>query len=38
MGGKRKGPKEDLAASEVSESSERASEAGDDDVADEMEA
>jgi hypothetical protein len=38
MGRKRKGPKEDLAASEVSESSERASEAGDDDIAEEMEA
>jgi hypothetical protein len=38
MGRKRKGPKEDLAASEVSESSERASETGDDDIAQEIEA
>jgi hypothetical protein len=37
MGKRRKGPKEDLAASEVSESSERASEAGDDDIAEEVE-
>ena len=38
MGRKRKGPKEDLAASEVSESSERASETGDDDIAEAVEA
>ena len=37
IGRRRKGPKEDLAASEVSESSERASEAGDDDIAEEAE-
>ena len=37
MGRRRKGPKEDLAASEVSESSERASEVGDDDIAEEVE-
>jgi hypothetical protein len=34
---RRKGPKEDLAASEVSESSERTSEVGDDDIAEEVE-
>jgi hypothetical protein len=37
MGRKRKGPKEDLAASEVSESSERASEMGEDEIAEEVE-
>ena len=37
IGRRRKGLKEDLAASEVSESSERASEVGDDDIAEEME-
>jgi hypothetical protein len=37
MSRKRKGPKEDLAASEVSESSERASEVGDDELAEEVE-
>jgi hypothetical protein len=36
MSRKRKGPKEDLAASEVSESSERASEVGDDDIGEEV--
>ena len=37
MSRRRKGPKEDLAASEVSESSERTSEVGDDDIAEEVE-
>ena len=38
MGRRRKGPKEDLAASEVSESSERASETGDDEIVEEVDA
>ena len=37
MSRRRKGPKEDLAASEVSESSERTSEVGDDDITEEVE-